>query len=133
MSHRCAELTKLKQGHPGPAGPIGPQGRDGMPGISGRDGAPGRDGRDCPCGFGSVGRLGEDSFSSSFSPRSKRTASIVPSKNATFIRFGRSQCPEMEGVAPLEEGETLATILYNAFCFDIYGDARPHGKYIIIL
>lgn len=106
LSHRCAEQTKLKRGYPGPAGPIGPQGRDGMPGISGRDGAPGRDGRDCPCGFGGVGRLGEDSFSSSYSPRSKRTASIVPPKNATFIRYGRTKCPEMEGVMPLDGGRT---------------------------
>ena len=107
LSHRCAEITRLKRGYPGPAGPTGPQGRDGLPGISGRDGAPGRDGRDCPCGFGGVGRHDEERFASAFPLRSKRTARVLPAKNATVIRFGKTKCPDMEGIVPLTGGESL--------------------------
>ena len=97
----------MKRGHPGPAGPAGSRGRDGLPGISGRDGAPGRDGRDCPCAVRGVGRFDEERFASALPLRSKRTARLLTVKNVTFIRFGRTKCPEMEGIEQLTGGESF--------------------------
>ena len=106
MAHRCSELTNLKRGYPGQAGPVGPQGRDGLPGISGRDGAAGRDGRDCPCQYQGVGRVVEERFGASFTSRNKRTAIVLPTKNATIIRFGKTTCPNVEGLVPLKGGKS---------------------------
>ena len=106
MSHRCSELSRLKRGYPGAAGPPGPQGRDGLSGLSGRDGVSGRDGRDCPCQSGR--RMVEDKFGASFASRNKRTADLVLANNASFVRFGKATCPDIEGVVALKGGEATS-------------------------
>ena len=112
LNTRCAELTKMKRGHSGPPGVQGPPGRDGLSGLPGRDGPAGRDGRDCPCQRQEYSPMLGESFQSAFAGRSKRTVEVIPVKNVTFVRFGKSSCPDVKAVSQLKHGRIS---LYFAF------------------
>ena len=81
----------------------GTPGRDGLPGVPGRDGSPGRDGRDCPCAMGTHFRENEVCGASSRVKRNPATTN-EENTNQTFVRWGKTRCPEIDGVTTFSQG-----------------------------
>ena len=113
-------------GHPGPAGPVGVPGSDGHPGPAGPVGVPGSDGRPGPAGdngpAGPVGDPGSDGLPGPAGhygpagypgPQGDTGAQGSPgprSGGVTYIRWGRTTCPDTEGTELVYAGRAAGSL-----------------------